>query len=138
MKYLPIELINNIVGFVNNIDVRINFNVFNKLKLLKYLFLSKIMRKNLLYSKQENCKVKLRYNLFNCEKINKRNEDKIDNDLLEIDIEEKDNKLYYALHIFRLKKKPFLQSENLSNIYYQNIYQDKYYWDYNIVKFIKY
>ena len=42
------------------------------------------------------------------------------------------------IHIFRLKKKPFLQSENLSNIYYQNIYQDKYYWDYNIVKFIKY
>ena len=138
MNYLPNELIYNIISFVNNIELRIKFRVINKLKLLKFFSLSKIMRKDLLWSKVQDKSTTLRYNLFNYEKIRNRKEKNVDNDILEIDIEERDNKICYNLHIFRLKKKPHLEFENLSDIYYDGIFEDKYFWDYNLVKFIKY
>ena len=43
---IPNEIVNEIIGYVPNIDIRRNFNVYDKLNTKEYNILNTITRKN--------------------------------------------------------------------------------------------
>ena len=128
---IPNEIVNEIIGYVPNIDIRRNFNVYDKLNTKEYNILNTITRKNGLDTigyKRFYCNDNIYFDSIN-------NEPQL-NDFVDFIYKEKNNNVYIEIHIWKLIEKEYCGEKNKNDgIYYLQDFDDLYYWKDIIVKY---
>lgn len=128
LNILPYEINWYIANFIDDIDVRRHFNIYNKIQKNKFMFLNKIIR----YSPQ-NVNGFTRYKLENKDTNPDRSFSNIQNDLLDVFIDIRKNYVYKEIHIFRFLPKPTSNFESFKDIYYKGHLSDTHYWKYIVI-----
>ena len=132
---IPNELINDIISYVPNIDIRRNFDVYHKINNNKYNKLNTIIRKkteeNHISFKRYYCKENIFFN-----NSNHNDSDILLNDFVDFIYKEQNNKINIEIQIWKLIKKDenFISHRN-DGMYYIGDYDDKYYWKDIIIKY---
>ena len=132
---IPNELINDIISYVPNIDIRRNFDIYHKINNNKYNKLNTIIRKkteeNHISFKRYYCKE----NIFFNNSIH-NDSDILLNDFVDFIYKEQNNKINIEIQIWKLIKKDenFISHRN-DGMYYTGEYDDKYYWKDIIIKY---
>lgn len=130
MQIIPYEVIKEIIQFVPNIDVRRDFNIYDKICTDSYHILNTIIRNhcqesNIMYDRYYCNKNKDFHSLHNEPHLN---------DFVDIIYRENEDRINVEVQIWKLLKKneEFTQHRN-DGIYYVSVYGDEYYWkDINI------
>ena len=133
MNNLPIDIIRHIISYTYIIDLRRQFNIYQKINLDKYNNIDVIGRKLKEYFivttfEPNKIKYNYQYEIKNIEDIKNRSQQNIDNDMLFIEIIENSKQVEYNLEILKLKKKPFPEYNNPYDIFYKGNLGDMYYW----------
>jgi len=131
---IPNELINNIISYVPNIDIRRNFDIYHKINDNKYNILNTIIRKE---REENNISFKRYYckeNIFFTQ--NKNNPDPLLDDIVDLIYKEQNNNIHIEIHIWKLikKDKNFISHRN-DGMYYIGDYEDDYYWKDIVIKY---
>jgi len=126
--YLPYEIIQLIIEYVDDIEVRRSFDIYKKIKREKYDFMNYVMREN---APNKNCFY--HFQLKNKEDIPGRRLKQIDNDTISMRVvtfpTSYADYLLVDFGIYRLKKKTGDKEKEEKTRYYKADLED-YYWDY--------
>jgi hypothetical protein len=129
---LPYDIKREIVKFLNNIEIRRYYNVYDKINMEKYRILHRITRIpcnnglntfdkyicGLNYESIESRKKEMGYDDF----INS------EDDIVEMEINLQKDKVKIEILIFKLKKKPYFNYINDQDIYFKGDLGQKFYW----------
>ena len=126
---LPYDIQWNIIKYIEDIDIRRKFNIYDKIDLKKYKILNTIIRKKtsgngnyIRYNFEEN-NINTIYRYNNVDGfIN------ICDDLVDIEIEITEIQVNFKIYIYKLKAKPFNGYTNNNDIYYKGPLENEYYW----------
>jgi len=130
--HVPLDVIREIVSYVDDIDVRRAFGVYHRITSYvdtKYDNISRVLR----------CKppvdhaVYTRYYLRNLhDEVGMhrlRKEQRVDDDMLDISVHVSDNSVKYRFYLFRLKPKTGSKQKEEHNLFHKGNL-DNWYWDY--------
>ena len=136
---LPYDIKWNIAHYIEDIDIRRKFNIYDKIDLKKYKILNTIIRK-----KRSGNGNYVRYN-FEANNINTiyryHNVDgfiTICDDLVDIEIEIREIQVYFKIYVYKLKKKPYIGYHNENDIYYKGPLENEYYWQNINIEYLLY
>ena len=127
----PSEIVNEIIKYVPNIDIRRNFNIYDKINTNNYNILNTITRKNDIDT--------IAYKRFYCN--NNKYFKSLDhepqlNDFVDFVYKEKNNINFIEIHIWKLIKKEYFGEKNKNDgIYYLQNFDDLYYWKDIVIKY---
>ena len=123
LPYLPPEIKEKIIGYVDNIDIRRYFRVYNKIDISRYRFMDYVLPIKILNDAyyiddngEKNCD--FTYILPNIVQrpLDNFSNLEIPNDFVCVSEYECNNKIYYEIAIWRLKKRTGLNSKEDSQI----------------------
>ena len=118
LPYLPPEIIEKIISMVDDIDIRRSFGVYNKIDKSKYTFIDYVLPIKTFNDSyyidengEKNCD--FTYILPNIEQrpLNNFSNLEIPNDFVCVSAYECNNKIYYEIAIWKLKKRTGLNSK---------------------------
>lgn len=135
---LPYDIKWSIANYINDVDIRRYFNIYEKINVDKFNILNRTIRKNMglnRYLLKQN-HILMRTNFH--QNYEKHDDVTICNDLMDIIINITDTKVYYKLYIFKLKKKPYQTYSNSDDIYYKGSLEEDYYWHSVKIEYEKY
>lgn len=126
---LPYDIQWNIVKYIEDIDIRRKFNIYEKIDFKKYKIINTIIRKK---TSGNGNYIRYNFEANNIDTIYRyHNVDgfiTICNDLVDIEIEITEIQVNFKLYVYKLKKKPFLGYKNINDIYYKGPLENEYYW----------
>ena len=129
---IPDEIIHDIISYVPNLDIRINFGIFHKINNAKYNILNTIIR-----NKTEENHISFKRYYFK-ENIFFKNKDQESflNDFVDLIYKEENNNIHVEIQIWKLIKKDenFISHRN-DRIYDVGNYDNDYYWKDIIIKY---
>ena len=120
-----------ILDYVDNVDIRRSFGIYCKINMNKYTCLDYITRiKAPEYKYWGNYTNYARYNLRNLYDVSGRELQCINNDMIEMQIDIINNKVYTVFGIHRLQKKNNDNKKEKEISIHKKGDLDDYYWDY--------
>lgn len=130
---LPYDIKREIVKFLNNIEIRRYYNVYDKINMEKYRILHTITRYPHSYNHLIDCD---RYNCgLNYESMESRKKEmgyddfiNSEDDIVEMEINLQKDEVKIEILIFKLKKKPYFNYINDQDIYFKGDLGQKFYW----------
>lgn len=131
MSNIPLEIFYEIIGYVDNIDIRRNFSMYTKLDLSKYTCLENVTRtiapEYIIWTKNSDYK---RYNMRNLYDFPERyTQPNINKDSLDVQIIVNPESVKITFGIKRLKRKTNENTkENVTSIHNKGSLDD-YFWD---------
>jgi len=135
MANIPEELIRYIIEYIDDIDIRREFNVYNRIDMSKYRLPIGCTFIHV------NAPTKYYYNIPNLYDFEERKEKKVVNDFIEVrimkdaDIIDESNTILYYIAIYRLKPKTLKKNQMELELFYSKI--NEYYWDYRIFSYCR-
>lgn len=125
MKMIPCEVIKEIIQFVPNIDVRRDFNIYDKICTDSHDILNTVIRNQC----QESNIIYDRYYCNKNKEFHSLPNEPLLNDFVDIIFRENEDSVNIEIQIWKLMKKNdgFTQHRN-DNVYYVADYDDAYYW----------
>ena len=125
MKIIPYEVIKEIIQFVPNIDVRRDFNIYDKICTDSHDILNTVIRNNC----QESNIIYDRYYCNKNKEFHSLHNEPLLNDFVDVIFRENEDSVNIEIQIWKLMKKNdgFTQHRN-DNVYYVSDYDDAYYW----------
>jgi len=134
MLQLPIDIIKIIISYTYNIDLRRQYNIYQKIKLNNFDKINTVIRilkeYHLVYSFEPNkIKYNYQYHLINSEENDNRFEEHVDNDMFYVEIIVDCETINYNIEIFKLKLKPHPDYTNPYDIFYKGNLTSQYYWE---------
>lgn len=135
---IPNDVINEIISYVSNIDIRRNFGIYHKINHAKYNILNTIIRKNTYVNNISFKRYYCKENIFftKNEKNPESDSEPLLNDFVDFVYKEKNNSINIEIHIWKLIKKNegFISHRN-DGVYYIDDYEDMYYWKDIVIKY---
>lgn len=130
---IPNEIIHDIISYVPNMDIRINFGIFHKINNTKYNILNTIIRNK---TEEDHISFKRYYckeNIF----FKNHDQEAFLNDFVDLIYKEQNNKTQIEIQIWKLIKKDenFISHRN-DRIYDVGDYDDEYYWKDVVIKYL--
>lgn len=129
---LPYDIKREIVKFLNNVEIRRHYNIYDKIKTEKYKILDTITR----YPSNNGLNNYDRYNCgLNYESMESRKKElgyddfiNSEDDIVEMEINLQKDEVKIEILIFKLKKKPYFNYINDQDIYFKGDLGQKFYW----------
>ena len=144
MNKIPLDIIKIIISYTYNVDLRRQFNIYQKLNIKNFDKINTVIRElkenHIIYSFNlglDKVKYNYQFELQNVEKIDTRELNNIDNDTLFIEIIIDKNQVKYKLEFLKLKKKPYPEYYNPNDFYYKGELKKGYYWETNKIEYYK-
>ena len=121
---IPDDVVSEIIKYVPDIDIRRNFNIYDKININEYNILNTITRKTFLDNigfKRYYCNNNVDFNILNSEQEL--------NDFVDVIYKDNNNTVKIELHIWKLIKKNYYGEKHKNDgIYYLNNHDNEYYW----------
>lgn len=125
MEIIPYEVVQDIIKFVPNIDVRREFHIYDKIRTENFEILNTVIRKK---CQESNIMYERYYFTKNKEFESLQNEPHL-NDFVDIIYRENEDKIKVEIQIWKLREKTDEFTHHINDgIYYVSIYDDAYYW----------
>lgn len=120
---LPYEIISEIVSYIPNIETRMNFKIYHKIRDKYKDLLETTIRKppEFIFPYQHHLMKK------NVDFL-KHNHGGYKNDFIDIEFREKDNIIKISLHIWKLMRRPYEEFTHDNDVYMLGEFRKTHYW----------
>lgn len=125
---IPYDIKWSIANFIDDIDIRRHYKIYEKINVDEFRILNRTIRKNMGLNRNllKKNHILMRSNFH--QNYENHGDFTICNDLMDIYIDIFDTKVNYKLYIYKLKKKPHQNHSDPNDIFYKGSLEEDYYW----------